>query len=133
MFDQNICDENFLVRTCLRGNYFASIKKFRPKKFPWKCLVRIYFRGNDFATIKIFRPTNFFMKIFGSNLFSRKWFCHHKKFYTIIFSWKFLVEICFRGNNFAIIKIFDQKVLMKFFGRNRFSRKWFCDHKNFST
>jgi hypothetical protein len=98
----------FLFQTCFRGNDFATIKHFRPKTFWWKFLFETCLLGNDFATIKILRPKNC-MIIFGSNLFSRNWICNHKTFLTKIFLWKFLVQICFRGNGFATIKNFGQK------------------------
>ena len=91
-----------------RGKDFATIKHFRPKNFSqFFFFLQTCFRGNDSATIKNFRPKHFFMKIFSSNLFSRKWFCNYKKFY--------------------------QNIFMKIFGSNLFSRKWLCNHKKLST
>jgi len=73
-------------------------------------------------------PKKILMTIFYRNLFSRKWFCNHKKFSTKKFWWKFLV-----GKWLHPQKIFDQNILVKMFGRILFSRKWFCKHKKFST
>ena len=146
--------ENFF-RILFSINDFATIKKFRPKHFWWKFLVGTRFRGNVFATIKIstkiswwkflvgtcFQGNDFAilknfdkkisMKSFGRNLFSRKMFCDYKNVLPKNFRWKFLVGTCFRGNDFTTIKIFDKKIFDENFGRNLFSRKWFCDHRNF--
>ena len=86
--------------------WFSSMS-LRQKNFWWKCLVQTYFRGNDLATKKIFQPKNVW--------------------------WKFLVHTSFRGNDFATIKIFDKTFSNEFFGSNLFLRKWFCNHKKFST
>jgi len=75
----------------------------------------------------------FLMKILGANLFSRKWICNHKNFETKFFFWKFWVHTCFRGNDFATIKILWPNFFLKILGGNLFSRKWFCNHKIFST
>jgi len=45
-------------------------------------MVQTYSRGNDFATIKKFSTKKLFMKIYGADLFQKKWFCNHKKFST---------------------------------------------------
>ena len=45
--------------TCFRGNDFATIKYFRPKKLSWKFLVGTCFRGIDFAMTKHFGPKMF--------------------------------------------------------------------------
>ena len=95
----------FLIKTCFWGNDFATIKNFQQNNFWWIFLIKTCFRGNDFGTIKNFRPKNFL--------------------------WKFLAGSCFRGNDFATKKNLDQKNLIYIFGRNLFSRKWFCNHKKF--
>ena len=113
MRQQNIFDQKFVMKNFSKKLF--SRKWFRKKIFGLKNVSWIFFlwtypRGNDFATIQNFRPKNFFTKIFGMNLFSRKWFCNHKNFRPKNVSWKFLVLTYFRGNDFATINIFDQKM-----------------------
>ena len=94
------------------------------------------------------------MKILGANLFPRKLFWTIKIFRPKNFWWKFWVLTCFRGNDFATIKISTKIFLMKIlvqscfqgndiearnisnkiffkniFGANHFSRKWFLGKK----
>jgi hypothetical protein len=118
-------------------------------------LVQIFSR-KWFCLQKIFFDKKIFMNFFGANLFSRKWFCtqnifgpknfdendwcksvfeefimHTKIFSTKKFSWKFLVQICFRGNDFSQKIFLDLKILLKIFGAHLFSRKWFFTKNNF--
>ena len=95
--------------------------------FWWKFLVESYFRGNDFATIKNFEDL---MKIFGSNLFHRKWFCNHKNFLPKYFRWKFLVQIYSRGNDYEPINIFRPKSFFNFLCWNLIPRNDFETIKN---
>ena len=85
------------------------------------------------------------MNIFGSKLFSRKWFCNHKNFPPTNFWWKFLVQTYSLGNvNFwwkYMIQYYLQgndfattnTVLMKMFYSHLIPREWFCNHKNFDN
>jgi len=91
----------------------------------------ICFRGNDFATIKNFRKK--FNENFFSTLFSRKWFCNYNKFSTKTFLMKIFGWTCFEEMILQPEKYFDEKFSMKSYGWNLFSRKWFCNHKKFST
>ena len=137
-------------------NWFLKHKNSWPNVLPKFGFVQSCFRGNDFATIKIFQQKNFFKIFFHPNRFSRKWFCNHQNcrlkiflnfFYANLFSNKrfcnhknswpkcfvkiFFVQYWFRGNDFASIENFQPKIFFKiFFHPNRFSRKWFCNHKN---
>ena len=161
---------------CFRGNDFANIKKFLPKHFvetlwyesffekrilqPWKIFVqKILFKmfGSNLFSKKLFWSHKKFgnkknlLKIFGNYQFSGKWFCNHKNVSPTKCYWKFLVWICFRGNDFATIKKFDKKIMLlwtcfkemnlqakylfdqTFFDEslraNLLSRKWFFNHK----
>jgi len=118
IIDQNIFHENFVLKEFPR-KLFCNIKKFSTEKFFRKFLVQRCFRGNDFATIKIF-DLNIFIENVWSNLFPRKLFCNNKKFSTNKFFMKILVPRCFPGNDFATIKIFDQKIFVKIFGSQVF-------------
>ena len=112
-----------MVKTCFRGNYFTTIKHFRPNHFWWKFFVQTCFRGNDFA--------NFFMKLFCSNLFSRKRFCNHKNFGQKFFM-KIFVQTCFLGNDFATINNFRPKnFLWKFLVQTCFLGNDIATIKNF--
>jgi len=73
------------------------------------------------------------MIVFRKNLFSKKLFCNHKNFQPKYFWCKFLVQNCFRWNDFATIKNFDQNIFINIFVATLFSRKWFSNHKKFST
>ena len=112
-----------LVQTYFRGNDFATIKIF-DQKFRWKFSVHTYCQGHSFATIKNldkkcrwnFLIVTYFCandletkKIFGSNLFPRKWYCNHKNFGPKNFRWKCLVQSSSRLNDFATIKNFHPK------------------------
>ena len=74
------------------------------------------------------------MKNFGSTLFSRKWFCNHKKFSTKQLLMKIFGSNLFPRKWFCNHKKFStKKFFMKISGSNLFSRKWFCNHKNILT
>ena len=122
----------FLVQTCFRRNDFSTIKNFRRNVFCWKYLELTCFRGNDFATIKNFRPKMFWGKYLMQTCFRGNYFV------TIESSKKKLMNIFvqtrFRVNDFAAIKNFrPQFFLMKIFGANLFSTKWFCNNKKIWT
>jgi hypothetical protein len=70
------------------------------------------------------------LKIFGSNLFLRKWVCNHKKCSTKIFVEKFWYEPVFKEMILEAKIIFLTKhFLMKILRANRLSRKWFFNKK----
>ena len=79
---------------------------------------------------KIFDQT-FLKKDYNVYMFTRKRFCNHKNFASKLF-FKYWVQTCFRGNDFATINHFlTKKQLMKNYGAKLFSRKWFWTIKHF--
>ena len=70
--------------------------------------------------------------MFGGKLFSRKWFCNHKKNFDQNFLKKIL-KVLIININFEWEKHFDKKILfMKIFWE-MFLRKCLCKNKNFQT
>ena len=120
------------MKTCFWGNDFLTInillKKTFDENFWWLTLF-----GEMICNYKTISTKKFLRKIFGENLFLRKWFCNHENFRLKSFDENFRCKTVFKVMILQLLKIFDQKVLIKVFEANQFSKKWFCNHKKFWT
>ena len=96
-------------------------------------MVRTCFGGNDCATINIFGPNMFWWNFFVRTCFEEMILQSKKNFQKQILI-KFFVRNRFLRKWFCSPKKFStKKILMKIFGMNLFSRKWVCNHKKFSN